>query len=168
MAGSSLDDVCVELAGQVLRWLAPADLHSARLACRLFDTASRAHLGRGLIMALTADNAGAERGRPDFSRFPNIRTLRLTALYDFEVRRLLTCFQPAGPRAGEAAATLSRVAALDLRLLQGSAAAVVALLRLVPDATEIAVPTRWRGAAGGEGAAIAGAASAGSVLLALM
>ena len=67
----------VQLWGQVLRHLPPADLRSARQAARILDQASREHTEHFEIITLRSSNAGGARGGPDWARVPRLRRLQL-------------------------------------------------------------------------------------------
>lgn len=64
-----------ELLGRVLASLPRDDLEGARLACRAFDRASRAHSGRFSSLVLWPDDCIGPC--PDWARFPQLRRLDL-------------------------------------------------------------------------------------------
>ena len=99
-----LENLGVELWGQVLRHLSPTDLRypqlddlqSARQATRVFEQASREHLERSETIQLSAFNAGGARGGPDWTRFPRLRPLELVSLKQGDGEALCALFAPGG------------------------------------------------------------------------
>ena len=78
-----------KLAPADLRGWQPTDLHSARLAARIFDQASRGHMERSETLQLRPSNVGGVW--PNWTRFPRLR--RLVMFYDWKHKDLTSVWE---------------------------------------------------------------------------
>lgn len=129
-----------ELLGRVLSSLPAYDLHTARLASRIFDEASRAHTDRASTLWLKLVEF-ADLPRPDWARFPRLRRLVLHGFCgDRFPEELRDWFPPQATDAAAAAlAGLEEVDAGDLCL---EAPLWGALLQQSPAVRRVVLPMR--------------------------